>query len=213
MNRNLKRATGIITALCLTLSLGACAVFDSWTSDIKGQLVGQAFTMTAYDNSGNETLSAHGRKVGMEGNEVTSSKSSSSDGSSSTSTSLSAVVTVTIDGKEIESAGDTLIFNEDGLQPVKNYAKDKISASSDSSDWLDNTLVAKPLNRFKNLFGKQRIVIIKSQLGDPIEAYQGDKVYWEVRDDLPKTTKVEIDGKSLYIHRANFQIIDTALLN
>ena len=38
------------------------------------------------------------------------------------------------------------------------------------------------------------------------------KVYWEVEDDLPKTTKLMIDGKPLYIHRANFQIIDKKLL-
>lgn len=161
MNKVLKRCAIIITTGLLTIGLTACdGIFGSIGSDIKGQLVGQAFTMTAYDNSGNETLSAHGTKVGMEGNEVTSSKSTNSDGKTTTSTSLSAVVTVTIDGKEIESAGDTLVFNEDGLTPVKNYAKDKIAISSDASDWLDNTLIAKPLNRFKNLFGKKCNVII-----------------------------------------------------
>lgn len=30
--------------------------------------------------------------------------------------------------------------------------------------------------------------------------------------DLPKMTKLMIDGKALYIHRANFQIIDKELL-
>ena len=40
-----------------------------------------------------------------------------------------------------------------------------------------------------------------------------DEVYWEICQDLPKTTKLMIDGKTLYIHRANFQIIDKALLN
>lgn len=44
-------------------------------------------------------------------------------------------------------------------------------------------------------------------------AYSGDEVYWKVCKDLPKTTKLMIDGKALYIHRANFQIIDKKLLN
>lgn len=35
----------------------------------------------------------------------------------------------------------------------------------------------------------------------------------QVCQDLPKTTKLMIDGKALYIHRANFQIIDKSLLN
>ena len=41
----------------------------------------------------------------------------------------------------------------------------------------------------------------------------GDEVYWKIPKDLPKMTKLMIDGKALYIHRANFQIIDTALLD
>ena len=46
-----------------------------------------------------------------------------------------------------------------------------------------------------------------------IVAYSGDEVYWKIPKDLPKMTKLMIDGKALYIHRANFQIIDTALLD
>lgn len=45
-----------------------------------------------------------------------------------------------------------------------------------------------------------------------IAAFSGDDVYWEVPEDLPKMTKLMIDGKALYIHRANYQIIDKALL-
>lgn len=55
-------------------------------------------------------------------------------------------------------------------------------------------------------------MVIKSQLGQPIAAFSGDDVYWEVPEDLPKMTKLIIDDKALYIHRANYQIIDKALL-
>ena len=44
-------------------------------------------------------------------------------------------------------------------------------------------------------------------------AYSGDEVYWKIPEKLPKMTKLMIDGKALYINRANFQIIDTALLD
>lgn len=50
--------------------------------------------------------------------------------------------------------------------------------------------------------------MIKSRLGQPIAAFSGDDVYWEVPEDLPKMTKLMVDGKALYIHRANYQIID-----
>ena len=78
---------------------------------------------------------------------------------------------------------------------------------------VENVIIASVVNRFKNYFGKARVVVIQSQLGDPICAYSGDSVYYEVCEDLPKTTKLMIDGKALYIHRANFQIIDKELLN
>ena len=75
-----------------------------------------------------------------------------------------------------------------------------------------STAIAGVLNKYKNMFGKARVVVIKSQLGQPIVAYSGEDVYWEIPDDLPKFTKLMIDGKALYIHRANFQIIDKSLL-
>lgn len=124
---------------------------------------------------------------------------------------MSSVVTVTIDGKEVESCGDTLVFNEDDLEPEKDFAADQLK-SYDDGRLSNNTLFAQPLNRFKNLFGKARVVVVKSQMGSPIEAFGGNDVYWKVCDDLPKTTKLMIDGKALYIHRANFQIIDKDLL-
>ena len=57
------------------------------------------------------------------------------------------------------------------------------------------------------------MAVIQSQMGDPLCAYSGKEVYWEVCEDLPKTTKLMIDGKALYIHRANFQLIDRELIN
>ena len=74
------------------------------------------------------------------------------------------------------------------------------------------TSVAKVVNKYKNYFGKPQVVVIQSQLGVPICAFSGDDVYWEIPDDLPKMTKLMIDGKALYIHRANFEIIDRALI-
>ena len=122
------------------------------------------------------------------------------------------VITITIDGKEIESCGDTCVFVEDGLNSEVDFTEERIKSMTDGS-LSDNTIVAEFVNKYKNMFGKSRVVVIKSQLGQPITAYSGEEVYWEIPDDLPKMTKLMIDGKALYIHRANFQIIDKELLN
>ena len=123
---------------------------------------------------------------------------------------LSSVITITIDGKEIESCGDTCIFMQDGLNPEVDFTEEAIQSSS--AGLTDNAAVARYINKYKNYFGKSRIVVIKSQLGQPITAFSGDNVYWEIPEDLPKMTKLMIDGKALYIHRANYQIIDSDLL-
>ena len=121
-------------------------------------------------------------------------------------------VTLNIDGKEIQSCGDTCIFEQDGLEPDVDFEQTDIySQSTGKID--ENTYIAGIVNQYKNYFGKSRVVVIKSQLGQPITAYSGDEVYWKIPKKLPKMTKLMIDGKALYIHRANFQIIDTALLN
>ena len=124
---------------------------------------------------------------------------------------LSSVITITIDGKEIESCGDTCVFVQMELQPVVVFSLDVISCNG-GIGITDNAALAKVLNRYKNDFGKSRVVVIKSQLGQPIAAFSGDDVYWEIPDDLPKMTKLMVDGKALYIHRANYQIIDKNLL-
>ena len=125
---------------------------------------------------------------------------------------MSSVITITIDGKQVESCGSTVLFVEKGLKPDVEFETEEVNISSDASGIGDMTIVAETVNKYKNYFGKPTVVVIQSQLGDPICAFSGQDVYWEVREDLPKTTKLMIDGKALYIHRANFQIIDKALL-
>ena len=109
------------------------------------------------------------------------------------------------------SFGDTCFFYDKRLTPEYEFYLDQID--SESSGILDSTLISGRVNSIKNEFGKPMVVIIKSQMGAPIYAFSGDKVYWEIQDDLPRFTKLMIDGKALYIHRANFQIIDKSLLD
>ena len=173
-------------------------------------ILGNNYTVYTYDNYGNQTLKTSGKKISITGNKIETT-SYGSDGRAVTGYDLSSVITITIDGKEIESCGDTCIFVQKGLQPEVDFSLDEISSNS-GNGITDNAALAKVLNRYKNDFGKSRVVVIKSQLGQPIAAFSGDDVYWEIPDDLPKMTKLMVDGKALYIHRANYQIIDKNLL-
>lgn len=209
--RKIKKIITIVTMCCFITALSGCAMLESEFNDIKGSLIGNGYRIDTYDNYGSKVLETSGDKINISGNKI-KSKSYNEDGSETTNYDLSSVITITIDGKEIESCGDTCIFVQDGLNSEVDFTEERIKSMTDGS-LSDNTFVAEFVNKYKNMFGKSRVVVIKSQLGQPITAYSGDEVYWEITDDLPKMTKLMIDGKALYIHRANFQIIDKELLN
>ena len=208
----MKKKRFAMAAVCavMTIALAGCSMLSSKLNDITGKLVGNSYTITTYGNYGNRVMTTTGDKINVQGNAVETS-SYDSDGNVITGYELSSVITITIDGKEIESCGDTCIFAQDALKADVDFTQEDIESNA-SGKITDNTAIAGVLNKYKNMFGKARVVVIKSQLGQPIVAYSGEDVYWEIPDDLPKFTKLMIDGKALYIHRANFQIIDKSLL-
>ena len=178
--------------------------------ELRGELVGNSFVITTYDNNGQQTIQTSGKRISVSGNKVKTSGYTET-GIAFEEWELSSVITITIDGHEIESCGDTCIFAEKGLKPDMDFTTPEFIESHGGSPFTITSL-SYQLNQYKNFFGKRRVVVIKSQTGQPIVAYSGNNVYWEVETDLPKTTKLVIDNKALYIHRANFQIIDKKLL-
>lgn len=211
MNKKLIRKF-LCVLLCISIITGmtGCAAFNDAINEFKGNLVGNGYTIRTYDNYGNRVMTTVGDKINISGNKVKET-SYNSDGSIVTGYDLSSVITINIDGKEIQSCGDTCIFEQDGLAPDADFTQEDVYSRS-TGKLSENTYIAGILNQYKNYFGKSRVVVIKSQLGQPITAYSGDEVYWKIPKDLPKMTKLMIDGKALYIHRANFQIIDKKLI-
>ena len=210
MPKKKKRIFAVLLSAILVVVLTGCSKLGSIINEIHGSVIGNNYTVYTYDNYGNQTLKTSGKKISITGNKI-ETVSYDSDGRAVTGYDLSSVITITIDGKEIESCGDTCVFVQNGLKPEVDFSLDEVN-SNGGNGITDNAALARVLNRYKNDFGKSRVVVIKSQLGQPIAAFSGDNVYWEIPDDLPKMTKLMVDGKALYIHRANYQIIDKDLL-
>ena len=208
--KRIKALLATIICICTITWLTGCAANDDYMNDVKGNLSGNSYTIYTYDNYGKKVMTTTGDKINISGNK-TKSKGYDSEGNETTSYDVSSVITILIDGKEIESCGDTCIFEQKGLKPEVDFTQENITSHS-TGKISENTYIAGIVNYYKNYFGKSRVVVIKSQLGQPIAAYSGDEVFWKIPDDLPKMTKLMIDGKALYIHRANFQIIDKELL-
>ena len=210
MNKKQKGSVWLLAlvAMISIFVVSGCAKLASAINDIKGSLIGNQYTIYTYDNFGNLVLETSGKKIDIAGNPVKNT-SYDENGKVITGYELSSVITITIDGNEIESCGDTCIFVQKGLTPDVDFTTETIQSSGSV---LDITSLSAKLNQYKNKFGKARVVVIKSQLGNPIMAFSGDSVYWEIPEELPKMTKLMIYGKALYIHRANFQIIDKELI-
>ena len=197
--------------LVLMAGIAGCAQMQSGIHDLHGSIIGNEYIIDIFDNSGIRTLKSHGKKIDIDNNIVEEKTYASDTDQWYTTKNLSSVITITIDGKQLISCGDTCIFYDKRLSPEYEFYLDQIE--SDSSGLLSSTLISGKVNSIKNKFGKPMVVVIKSQMGAPIYAFSGDKVYWDIQEDLPRFTKLMIDGKALYVHRANFQIIDKALLD
>lgn len=201
----------VLTMLFSIISCTGCALWDNEVNELNGSITGNTYNAGFYTNQGKNFMNVSGQKIDLQSN-VIKEKTYNSDNGWGYNQTLSSVVTVIIDGKTIESCGSTMIFAENGLNPEVDFNSPEVIKSTSDGSFGDNVFIASIVNKYKNYFGKSRVVVIQSQLGDPICAYSGNEVYWEVCQDLPKTTKLMIDGKALYIHRANFQIIDKNLL-
>lgn len=205
--KRIKKVLCLMLVLVTLFSLSGCSWLDSQIKDLKGELIGNSFDISIYDNFGNNTLNISGDKVQVDANTV-KVKSVDSEGNWSTTYEMSSVTTNTIDGNNMEQVGNTVIYAERGLNKITDFElPTDIETSGGTFNLLDRNI-----NDIKNLIGTPKVVVISSQLGVPIAVYGGDKVYYEIPDDLPKMTKLVIDGKALYIHRANYIILDTNMI-
>lgn len=197
----------VILGLLCCFMLTGCSWFSSKIKDLKGELIGNRFDISIYDNFGNNILNIDADKVQVDSN-VVRVQSINSDGTYSTTYEMSSVLSHTIDGDNMEQVGNSVIYAEEGLKQLHNFElPTNVTTSGGTINIIDRNI-----NNIKNKLGTSKVVVVASQLGVPLAVYGGDKVYYEIPDDLPKMTKVNIDGKALYLHRVNYIIIDTDMI-
>ena len=203
MKKKFKPVLLVSIVFLLGISIFGCAKLKDLVGKLKGELVGQHFSIITYDDYANKTLT-------VEGNKVSVGLLESSDNFDKKATTFkSEVLEITVNGNQMFQVGNTVIFAEDGLDMVEGYnVPDEIKINKGGG--------YVPLDRFvnnvKNSIGKEKTIIISSQLGIPIGVYQGKDVYVTIPEDLPKMTRLNIDGKALYIHRANYTILDSKMI-
>ncbi|OOM77153.1 hypothetical protein CLPUN_24680 [Clostridium puniceum] len=203
MKRKFKLAILAGTVSILIFSGIGCAKLNDWIGKIKGDLVGQHFTISTYDDYGNKTLTIDGKKVSV------GLLQNSENFDKKTEAFKSEVLEVTINGNQMFQVGNTTIFAEDGVDMVKDY---QIPENIEVNKGGGLVSIDRFVNKIKNDIGKKKTIIVSSQMGIPIGVYQGNDVFVTIPEDLPKMTRLNIDGKALYIHRANYTILDSNMI-
>lgn len=198
-NKTLKSTLLFALTITLLLTLSSCGWLNAFIGQLKGELIGNDYIITEYDNFGNPVLQVVGDKITLDGTVDSAGEPTS-------------YITVTVDGYEWEHVGSTLVFAQNGVDMVTDFDLPEIieTHGSTSTGLMD---VDRVVNHYKNLFGKKSVVIVSSQNGTPIGLFQGDNCYVEIPDDLPKTTLVNIDGKMVYIHRGDVDIMLASMFN
>ena len=184
--------------MVLCIALTGCAALGSFISKLKGELFGNDYTISQYDDFGNLVFTIHGDRVAM-------------DCELDENGEVSSYIDITIDGKSWKHVGSTLVFAQNGVDMITDFQIPADMEANSSSTGLMS--IDRRINSYANLFGKKLVVLVSSQNGTPIGLFQGDDCYTEIPGDLPKTTLINIDGKLVYVHRANVDIFPAKLFN
>lgn len=219
IKKTYKKPLSLLLILLMTVSLfTGCAQIEHWFKGKKGQLIGESFTASVYNDYGIATSTITGNNISI--GQYAGKATYDSEGNK-TSKYDSEVLEITVDGYQMLHVGSTLVFEENGLSKV--YAYDNTNESTESLTNTTNNInlnvnghggfipLDKLINKLGNAIGKSKIVVINSQLGTPLAVYQGNRVSVEVPENLPKMTRLTIDGKSLYLHRVEYQIYDAGM--
>lgn len=194
----------LVIILLSVISLAGCSSIMDKISVTKGQLIGNKFRIYSYDYYANKTLSMEGKRVNI------STLKSNQESDEDEAKYSSSVLEITINGRQVYQVGNTLIFAEEGLDMVEDFEGPENITPGSGGTFIP---IDRYVNDIKNKIGKEKTVIISTPMGIPIGVFEGKKVFATVPKDLPKMTRLNIDGKSLYIHRANYMIIDTDAIN
>ena len=187
------------------LVLSGCNWLEYKIGSLKEQFVGRELTVQTYDENSQMIDRVQGKSVSIEADEDFSLKDANGD-----TVEKSSVLNITVGGKQMLHVGSSLIAYEDGLQNIFEEYVQKVDLNSfDRSVPFINRMV----NDLQNLTtGKEKVVLIRSQSGQPLATFAGNDVSY-FATDIDKSTGIMIDGKYLFIYRCDYTIYDLALLN
>ena len=200
----MKKIISISLVAVLVLTLAGCNWFEKKLGDLKEALVGREMVIQSYDENSQLIDRVQGKSVSIKADDEF--ELTDVDGNV---VEKSSVLNITVGGNEIIHVGSSLISHELGLENIFDvYTKSVDLDNFDRSVPFVNRMV----NELKNYTtGKDKIILIRSQSGQPLATFAGDDVSYYATD-IENSTALLIDGEFLFIYRCDYTIYDTELL-
>lgn len=194
--------TIIITILAVILT--GCNLLEYEVGNLKEALTGREMLIQTYDEDSQLIDRIQGTSIGINADGKFALKDSEGN-----TVEKSSVLNITVGGKQMLHVGSSLLAYESGLQNLLDVYSQTVDISNfDRSVPFLNSLV----NDLKNLTtGKSKIILIRSQSGQPLATFAGDDVSY-FATDIDKSTALLIDGNFLLIYRCDYTIYDSELL-
>lgn len=200
----MKKWMFVSVVLAATIVLSGCNWLEMKFGNIKEQFVGRELTIQTYDENSQLIDRVQGKSVSIEADEDFSLKDV--DGNT---VEKSSVLNITVGGKQMLHVGSSLIAYEDGLEDLFDlYSKQVDLSNFDRSVPFINRMVNDLANYTT---GKDKVVLIRSQSGQPLATFAGEDVSYYATE-MDKSTGLLIDGHYLFIYRCDYTIYDLSLL-
>lgn len=184
--------------------LSGCAELTQWGDKVNQSLNGVEATYKTYAQDGTKIDEVKGKSF-----QITRNKAFDTVNSDGFSNKDSQVLLISLGSSIISHVGSTMILEEVGLEDIQGQF--------DTQLFIENMEPGTPfLNKMRESYqnswsGKSKTILIRSQDGLPIATYTGNHV--EVfSTDIPKTTWFQVDGKMLFVYKADYTVIDNDLV-
>ncbi len=192
------------TVIIISFVLTGCNLFDNEMGELKSDFNGREAIIETYDENSNVIDRIQGKSIDVN----TDDEFKQTDEKGNT-IKKSSVLNITVGGKEIIHVGSSLVMHETDLVNIFEDYNKKIDVQNNDNS---TPIIDRIINSAKNITtGKSKIILIRSQSGQPLATFAGDNVSY-FATGMDKSTGILIDGKYLFIYRCDYTIYDKDLL-
>lgn len=192
------------TVIIISFVLTGCNLFDNEMGELKSAFNGRETIIETYDENSNVIDRIQGKSIDVN----TDDEFKQTDEKGNT-IKKSSVLNITVGGKEIIHVGSSLVMHETDLVNIFEDYNKKIDVQNNDNS---TPIIDRIINSAKNITtGKSKIILIRSQSGQPLATFAGDNVSY-FATGMDKSTGILIDGKYLFIYRCDYTIYDKDLL-